>query len=180
MSSKTEAVAGKNFDSPDEIRRPFQKGKIDVVTVGGLTFYRETLEPGWQWSKHVKPVAGGESCQRFHVKIFLAGRQRVRMEDGTEMEFGPGDVAIMQPGHDAWVGGGRAQCADRAGGGRQARRMTLSPVHVHQTEDGSSASWRRRAAGTSRGGPHRRTSVAWGTGSGLRCAPTWPTAIFRG
>jgi hypothetical protein len=27
------------------------------------------------------------------------------MEDGTEMEFGPGDVAIMQPGHDAWVVG---------------------------------------------------------------------------
>jgi len=27
------------------------------------------------------------------------------MDDGTWMEFGPGDVAIMQPGHDAWVVG---------------------------------------------------------------------------
>jgi len=27
------------------------------------------------------------------------------MDDGTEMEFGPGDVAIMQPGLDAWVAG---------------------------------------------------------------------------
>jgi len=27
------------------------------------------------------------------------------MDDGTEMEFGAGDVAIMQPGHDAWVVG---------------------------------------------------------------------------
>jgi uncharacterized cupin superfamily protein len=41
------------------------------------------------------------SSQRFPVKTFLAGRQRVHMEDGTEMEFGPADVAILQPGHDA-------------------------------------------------------------------------------
>lgn len=27
------------------------------------------------------------------------------MEDGTEMEFGPGDVTIIAPGHDAWVVG---------------------------------------------------------------------------
>jgi len=105
MTSQIESITGKNFDAPDETRRPFEKGRIDVITVGGLTFYRETLEPGWQWSKHVKPVVGGESCQRFHIKIFLAGRQRIRMGDGTEMEFGPGDVAIMQPGHDAWVVG---------------------------------------------------------------------------
>jgi hypothetical protein len=73
MAWESEIITGKNFDSPDEPRRHFEKGRIDVVTVRGLTFYRETLEPGWQWSKHVKPVVGGESCQRFHVKIFLAG-----------------------------------------------------------------------------------------------------------
>ncbi len=98
-------IEGRNFESPDETRAPFEKGKVDVVTVGGLTFNRETLEPGWRWSTHVKPVVGGESCQRFHVKIFLSGRQRVRMDDGTEMEFGPGDIAVMEPGHDAWVVG---------------------------------------------------------------------------
>jgi hypothetical protein len=53
----------------------------------------------------VKPVVGGESCQRRHVRIFLAGRQRIRMDDGTEMEFGPGDVAVIDPGHDGWVVG---------------------------------------------------------------------------
>ena len=105
MKGKRETISGKSFHTPDETRQPFEKGKIDVVTVEGLRFYRETLEPGWRWSKHVKPIAGGESCQRFHVKIFLAGRQRIRMDDGTEMEFGPGDVAIMHPGHDAWVVG---------------------------------------------------------------------------
>ena len=29
----------------------------------------------------------------------------VLMDDGTELEFGPGDLAIIQPGHDAWVVG---------------------------------------------------------------------------
>ncbi|MHA2616627.1 MAG: cupin domain-containing protein [bacterium JZ-2024 1] len=104
-AEKFETIKGKNFDAPDETRRPLERGKIDVITPGGLTFYRETLQPGWQWSKHVKPVVGGENCQRFHVKIFLAGHQRIRMDDDTEMEFGPGDVAIIHPGHDAWVVG---------------------------------------------------------------------------
>ncbi len=27
------------------------------------------------------------------------------MEDGEEMEYGPGDFAIMAPGHDAWIVG---------------------------------------------------------------------------
>lgn len=47
------------------------------------------------------PVAGGESCQKRHVKIMLSGRQRVVMDDGTEVELGPGDVCVIQPGHDA-------------------------------------------------------------------------------
>jgi hypothetical protein len=27
----------------------------------------------------------------------------VKMQDGTELEFGPGDVVDIPPGHDAWV-----------------------------------------------------------------------------
>jgi mannose-6-phosphate isomerase-like protein (cupin superfamily) len=67
--------------------------------------HKETLEPGWKWSEHVKPVVNTESCQKYHVKYFLSGRQKVVMNDGTELEFGAGDLAIIQPGHDAWVVG---------------------------------------------------------------------------
>lgn len=97
-------LEGKSFDSPDETRAS-EKARIEVVTIASLTFARETLEPGWRWSLHVKPAVGGESCRRRHVKIFVSGRQRIRMDDGTEMEFGPGDVAIIDPGHDGWVVG---------------------------------------------------------------------------
>ena len=30
---------------------------------------------------------------------------KVVMDDGQEMEFGPGDVMVCPPGHDAWIVG---------------------------------------------------------------------------
>ena len=35
----------------------------------------------------------------------VSGRLRVVMEDGSEAEFGPGEVGLIPPGHDAWVVG---------------------------------------------------------------------------
>jgi hypothetical protein len=65
----------------------------------------KSIQPEKAKIESVKPTVGGESCQRRHVKIFVSGRQRIRMDDGTELEFGPGDVAIIDPGHDGWVVG---------------------------------------------------------------------------
>ena len=46
-----------SIESPDETR-PFQAdGHMDVVTLGGIHVGEETFEPGWQWSKDVKPIA---------------------------------------------------------------------------------------------------------------------------
>jgi len=100
-----ESISRKNVNTPDETKRPFEKGRIDLVTIGNLTVQRETLEPGWRWSEHVKPVAGGTSCQKYHVKYILSGKQKVVMDDGTEMDLVAGDVAVIQPGHVAWVVG---------------------------------------------------------------------------
>ena len=94
----------KNFKSPDETRS-FPKGKIDLATVGPIKFGRATLEPGWKWSAHVKPVAQTKSCEAPHTQYHISGRLRVRMDDGTEVEYGPGDVGHIPPGHDAWVVG---------------------------------------------------------------------------
>jgi quercetin dioxygenase-like cupin family protein len=94
------------LEKPDEVR-PFKdgKGKLSVFTLGNQTMGRGEFEPGWRWSMHVKPIAGTDSCQATHTGIILEGRMVVRMDDGSEMEYGPGDVFYMPPGHDAWVVG---------------------------------------------------------------------------
>jgi uncharacterized cupin superfamily protein len=35
----------------------------------------------------------------------MSGRLHVRMDDGTEQEFGPGEAMYIPPGHGAWVVG---------------------------------------------------------------------------
>jgi hypothetical protein len=94
----------KSFETPDEQRTP-PKAVIDIVNVGGQTFARATFRPGWRWSVDVKPVAGTDSCQFTHVGTVLEGRIAVRLDDGTEDEYGVGDVFTIPPGHDGWVVG---------------------------------------------------------------------------
>jgi len=94
----------KNLSSPDETRT-FEHGKLEIINIGGGTIGRLTLEPGWRWSKHVKPIAKTEWCEALHFQYQVSGRLRVKMEDGAEFELGPGDVSVLPKGHDAWVVG---------------------------------------------------------------------------
>jgi quercetin dioxygenase-like cupin family protein len=99
------ALEVKNLGTPDETRPFADRGRAEVVTVGGTTIVRGTFEPGWRWSEHVKPLAGTESCQAGHTGYVVSGRMRVRMDDGTEGDAGPGDAVRIAPGHDAWIVG---------------------------------------------------------------------------
>jgi hypothetical protein len=98
------SIEAKNFRDPDDVRE-FPNSRADVVEVGGMLVGRVELQPGWRWSEHVKPTARTESCQAPHTGVALSGRLHVRMDDGTEMEVGPGDAHVIRPGHDAWVVG---------------------------------------------------------------------------
>ena len=93
-----------DFDSPDETRTP-DKTRVDVVRVGNSTVARVAFEPGWKWSECVKPVAGTDSCQVRHVGVVQSGRMVVKHEDGSEVELGPGEAYVIEPGHDAWLVG---------------------------------------------------------------------------
>ena len=93
-----------DFDSPDETRTP-EKTRVDVVRMGDTTAARFAFEPGWKWSECVKPVAGTDSCQVRHVGVVQSGRMVVKHEDGSEVEIGPGEAYLIEPGHDAWVVG---------------------------------------------------------------------------
>lgn len=99
------SIETKNLNSPDQTTTPFEKGEIETVTVAGITLLRETLQPGWKWSEHVKPKVNTNSCQKRHLKYIISGKQKVVMDNGTEVELVPGDFAVIEPGHDAWVVG---------------------------------------------------------------------------
>jgi quercetin dioxygenase-like cupin family protein len=99
-------IESKSLDQPDETRPLIDdKGKVEVVELGGATVGRAVFEPGWKWSEHVKPIAGTDSCQAPHLGYIISGRMKVVMDDGSEGEAGPGDVVRIEPGHDAWVVG---------------------------------------------------------------------------
>lgn len=114
----------KNFDSPEETR-PVDKGKVEVLNLGDIQAMRATFEPGWQWSTCVKPIAGTESCQVAHTGYMLSGRMVVKMDDGSEHEFRPGDAGVIPPGHDAWVLGNEPVVfIDFQGGGIYAKPLS--------------------------------------------------------
>ena len=94
----------KTLSQPDEVRE-FELGRLDVVEIGGGSVGRLTLQPGWRWSEHVKPIAGTELCEAPHFQYHLAGTLHIAMADGAEFEAKPGDITSLPSGHDAWVVG---------------------------------------------------------------------------
>jgi hypothetical protein len=92
----------RNFSKADEMRE-FPKGKLELLTIGGATIGRATLEPGWRWSKSVQPIVITKSCEAPHFQYHVAGTLKVVMDDGTEFVCKPGDISVLPSGHDAWV-----------------------------------------------------------------------------
>lgn len=118
MASKAEV---KTFTTPDEIR-VFTHGKVELVNISGGAVGRLILEPGWRWSKDVKPIAGTEWCEAPHFQYLVSGRLHVKMEDGAEFDLEPGDVSNLPAHHDAWVIGNEAVVlVDWYGAGNYAR-----------------------------------------------------------
>src|SRR4249920_2698985 len=94
----------KVFDSPDEVRE-FPFGKGEILMIGGGEVGRYTVQPGWRWSEHVKPLAGTELCEAPHFQYHVQGTLHIVMADGAEFDARPGDVTALPQGHDAWVVG---------------------------------------------------------------------------
>ena len=94
----------KRFEQADEVRT-FEKGKFEIVRIGGMTIGRATYEPGWRWSLHVGRAIGASSCSVEHVGIVVSGRAIAAMDNHAITEMRPGDVFHIAPGHDSWVVG---------------------------------------------------------------------------
>lgn len=97
-------IERKSLNTPEEVRT-FEKGKVELVTVDGVSIGRATFEPGWKWSTCVGPIAKTSTCQMAHFGYQISGVLVTRMDDGTETATRSGDVVMISPGHDAWVEG---------------------------------------------------------------------------
>jgi hypothetical protein len=104
MQAVLTQIEHKNLSEPDE-KRTFDRGQVELASVGGVTFGRATLRPGWKWSTCVKPIAKTKSCEAPHLQYHVSGTLHVVMDDGTAEDFGPGEISNIPAGHDAWVVG---------------------------------------------------------------------------
>jgi hypothetical protein len=77
MNDPSVEVIIKRFESPDETR-VMEKGRFELVRIGGLTIGRVTYEPGWRWSLHVAPVPHDSWVvgQEPYVSLHTLGSER--------------------------------------------------------------------------------------------------------
>ncbi|MDQ3265669.1 MAG: cupin domain-containing protein [Myxococcota bacterium] len=101
-------LSKKRLGSADEHRRFEGHGGVEIYKLGSDVVMRATFEPGWRWSSDLQPIAGTRSCEVAHSLYVEAGRMRIRMDDGQEEEVSAGDLAVIAPGHNAWVVGDEA------------------------------------------------------------------------
>jgi hypothetical protein len=95
----------KRFESPDETRR-LERGKFELVHIGGMTIGRATYQPGWKWSEHVGKALGQSRCTVAHVGMVLAGTGTAAFDDGSVIELRAGELFFIPAvPHDSWVVG---------------------------------------------------------------------------
>ena len=99
------AVILKRFEKPDEVRT-FEKGRFELVTVGGMTIGRATYQPGWKWSEHVGRATGAAHCHVEHVGMVVSGCATAAMASGEIIDMRAGEIFYIPPEpHDSWVVG---------------------------------------------------------------------------
>lgn len=98
------SAQGTSFRFPHEVVR-LPKLTAHLVELGELTVSKTVTEPGWRWSEHVRPRAGGDWCQVRHVGVILSGRLGILFPDGREVVYEPDDVFDIPPGHDGYTVG---------------------------------------------------------------------------
>jgi hypothetical protein len=109
--------------------------EVDTVCAGAARVKRMVYQPGFRWSKNVKPLVDTDLCQHAHVGFLAQGQIHVQYADGCTLEFAAPQVMAIEPGHDAWVVGDQAAVLiefDFAGD--TVARMGLPSAHDHALE----------------------------------------------
>ena len=135
MTTTAAKTENKTFAEPDETRT-FERGQVDLVDIAGTQIGRLTLQPGWRWSEHVKPIAGTDLCVAPHFQYQVQGTLRIRMGDGTEFEATPGtsprSPRATTPGSSATS----RSCSSTGGAPRTTPRADVPPPRAPRSRPG--------------------------------------------
>jgi hypothetical protein len=94
----------RSLNEPDETMS-FDKGKLELVQIGGGRVARTLFQPEWRWSASLKHIAKTERCESPHFQYHISGTLHIVMDDGTEKDVKAGEVSLVSAGHDKWVVG---------------------------------------------------------------------------
>lgn len=93
----------RRFEAPDEVRE-FEKGRFEIVHIGGMSIGRATYQPGWRWSEHVGKKVGKDRCDVEHLGYVVGGAATAAFADGRVFELRAGELFyISSEPHDSWV-----------------------------------------------------------------------------
>ena len=99
----TDPAILRRFEAPDEVRI-FEKGRFEIVHIGGASIGRATYEPGWRWSIHVGAKLGQTHCTVEHLGYVVSGAATAAFDDGRVYELRAGEMFYVAPEpHDSWV-----------------------------------------------------------------------------
>lgn len=122
----------KSFDDPDSVDDS-ALGLTKIVRIGAITFRRRVINPGCRIT---------ESYEDRHIHLQFTGRTRVRMHNGAEEEYGPGEVGDIPPGYESWVvGNKRATIVEITG-----LRQYIKPEPAEEKETDEKTAEKERAA----------------------------------
>lgn len=95
----------RRFDAPDETQI-FEKGRFEVVHLGGISIGRATYLPGWKWSEHIGRKHQQQYCTVEHIGLVLEGVATAAFASGKVVELRAGELFHIPPEpHDSWVVG---------------------------------------------------------------------------
>jgi hypothetical protein len=103
MTSLADPAILRRFEEPDEVR-VFDKGRFEIVRIGGTSIGRATYDPGWRWSVDVGARLGQSHCTVEHLGYVVSGAATAAFADGRIFELRAGQMFYIAPEpHDSWV-----------------------------------------------------------------------------
>ncbi len=96
----------KRFDAPEKVL-VLDKGRLELITLGGAVIGRGSYSPGWRWSQVAPASARPGEGPPEHMGVVLSGRAKVQIDEGQEVDLTPGDFFHIASEYDSWVVGYR-------------------------------------------------------------------------